>query len=354
MGEKHVIESTILGEERKYVVYLPEGYENSKDKYSIMIAVNANYDPYFAHTASVTQLLSGGARMPPTIVVGVHTLDHARDFFPVPHPRIPDSGKADNFLRFLIEEMCPLIEMEYRTNEFKILYGQSNGGMFTVYTLLTKPDSFNAYVAGSPMLGWGTEVFHERAKNLFSKGESLNRYLYMEYGEHDYDKVIDTVPDFVKIIEQEAQDDFTWDYKMVTGESHAPISTLYNGLSMIFPEWQISTKKGMDVGLEGIQEFYNGLSKKYGIDASIPEEVLSDVGVNWILKEEPEKGRPLLEKMIEMYPESEGGYYLLGVIEQRVENLDKAIQLYKRSLEINPEFTQAKEKLEQLNKDGKI
>ncbi len=153
-GKRCTITSSNLGDDRNYVVYLPDDYDKSDERYSVMIVVNANYDPYFAHAASVVQMLSSAARIPPMIVVGIHTTDHAIDFFHVPHPRIPNSGKADDFLSFITEELLPLINETYRTNEFRILYGQSNGGMFTVYSLLKNPESFNSYIAGSPMLGW--------------------------------------------------------------------------------------------------------------------------------------------------------------------------------------------------------
>ncbi len=353
-GEKHTFTSSILEDDRKYVVYLPEGYEKSEEKYSVLVAVNANYDPYFAHAASVVELLSTGARIPPMIVVGIHTPDHAIDFFHVPHPRIPDSGKADNFLRFINEEFLPLINERYRTNGFKILYGASNGGMFTVYSLLKDSNSFNAYIAGSPMLGWGAEVFMEKGKEIFTSKRNLNRFLYMEYGENDYEKVVATVPNFAGLIEKNTPKDFVWKWRNIKGEGHVPITTLYNGLSMIFPRWQMTTEQGMKEGLEGVEQFYRKLSQKYGIDIRLPEEVLSDIGVTWILKEEPEKGRPFLERMIELYPHSEGGYYLLGVVEERGENFDKAVELYEKSLEINPEFPAPKDKIAKLKSEGKI
>jgi predicted alpha/beta superfamily hydrolase len=353
-GEKHTITSSILEDDRKYVVYLPEGYEESEEKYALLVVVNANYDPYFAHAASVVQLLSSGARIPPMIVVGIHTTDHAIDFFHVPHPRIPNSGKADNFLRFIKEEFIPLMNENYRTNGFKILYGASNGGMFTVYSLLKDSDSFNGYIAGSPMLGWGAEVFMEKGKEVFTSDSTLNRFLYMEYGEHDYEKVVETIPAFAELVEQNSPKDFVWKWRNIEGEAHVPITTLYNGLSMIFPEWPMTTEQGMNEGLEGVEQFYEMLSQKYGIDIKLPEEVLSDIGVKWILKEEPEKGRPFLERMIELYPHSEGGYYLLGVVEERGENLDKAVELYEKSLEINPEFPAPKDKIAKLKSEGKI
>ncbi len=352
--EKLTISSTHLDDDRKYVVYLPYGYEQSEERYSILLVVNANYDAYFAHAASVVQLLSSSGRIPPMIVVGIHTDDHAIDFFPVPHPRIPNSGQADNFLRFVTDEFLPLINRTYRTNDFRILYGQSNGGMFTVYSLLKNPDSFNAYIAGSPMLGWCAEVFMDMGKELFSSGKTLNHFLYMEYGENDYEKVITTVPDFARLLGESRSENFVWAFRNIISESHAPITTLYNGLSLIFPEWQITTERGMIEGLEGVEQFYKGLSEKYGIDTRIPEEVLSDIGVSWILKENPENGRPFLEKMIDMYPFSEGGYYLLGVVEERAEQYDLAAVLYRKSLEINPEFPSAREKLKHLENEGKI
>ncbi|MFW9918110.1 MAG: alpha/beta hydrolase-fold protein [Candidatus Thorarchaeota archaeon] len=354
MGENYSIESKILGEERKYTIYLPEDYEKSDERYSVLFVVNADYQAYFVHAASVAQLLFDRGCIPPMIVVGVHTKDHAKDFFPVPHPRIPDSGKADLFLEFILTEIRPLIANSFRTNDFSILYGVSNSGMFTVYTLLTHPDAFNGYIAGSPMLGWATEVFHEKAQALFSSRDSLSRYLYMEYGENDYDRVCETVPDFAKLLDKMAPKDLVWSSKVLKNVGHGPITVLYNGLSMIFPEWQVSTEKGMELGMEGVESFYASLSARYSIDVKIPSEVLSDIGIQWILKEEAEHGRPFIEKLVELYPTSEGGYYLLGIIEERMGNFEGAADLYRKALELNPEYPQAKEKLAHLKNEGKI
>ncbi|MFW9851062.1 MAG: alpha/beta hydrolase-fold protein [Candidatus Thorarchaeota archaeon] len=352
-GEMNTITSSILEDDRKYIVYLPEGYEMSEERYSVLVVVNANYNPYFAHAASVTQLLSG-TRIPPMIVVGIHTPDHAIDFFHVPHPRIQNSGKAEYFLRFITDELLPLIEKTYRTNTFRVLYGQSNGGMFTVYSLLKNPDSFNAYIAGSPMLGWGSEFFMEKGKEMFNSDSSLKRFLYMEYGENDYDRVVTTVPDFAAIIEKNTPHDFVWKWRTLKGEAHAPISVLYNGLSLIFPRWQMTTEEGMKEGLEGVERFYANLSQKYGIEIKLPSEVLSDIGVNWIMKEQPEMGRPFLERMVELYPHHEGGYYLLGIVEERMENFSKAVEFYRRSLEINPDYPPPRDKIANLESEGRI
>jgi len=116
----------------------------------------------------------------------------------------------------------------------------------------------------------------------------------------------------------------------------------------------MTSDQGMKEGLDGVEQFYTNLSQKYGIDIKLPQEVLSDIGVGWILKEEPEKGRPFLERMIDLYPHSEGGYYLLGVVEERGENLDKAVELYEKSLKINPDYPAPKDKIAKLKSEGKI
>ena len=42
--------------------------------------------------------------------------------------------------------------MDYRTSGFNVLMGHSFGGTFAVYSLLTKPEVFDAYITISPYL----------------------------------------------------------------------------------------------------------------------------------------------------------------------------------------------------------
>ena len=59
------------------------------------------------------------------------------------------SGIAINFM---YGKLIPNMDMDYRTSGFNVLMGHSFGGTFAVYSLLTKPEVFDAYIAISPYL----------------------------------------------------------------------------------------------------------------------------------------------------------------------------------------------------------
>lgn len=65
-------------------------------------------------------------------------------------------GGADAFLAFLTDRLRPEIAARYpQTAEGPhILFGHSLGGLFAAHALLTRPDSFSAFIASSPSLWW--------------------------------------------------------------------------------------------------------------------------------------------------------------------------------------------------------
>ena len=61
------------------------------------------------------------------------------------------SGHAKDFLDTIEKVFIPLIDKEYRTDpKNRVLGGASLGGLFTLYSMFTKPDLFNGYVAVTP------------------------------------------------------------------------------------------------------------------------------------------------------------------------------------------------------------
>ena len=75
------------------------------------------------------------------IAVGIINTDRKRDLLYV--------KSADKFLDFIISELIPLTEKDYKVNT-RILYGHSFGGGFTVYAMINKPNYFNYFIASSP------------------------------------------------------------------------------------------------------------------------------------------------------------------------------------------------------------
>ncbi len=66
------------------------------------------------------------------------------------------TGGADGFRVFLQDELKPMIEARVSVDRSRqALFGHSLGGLFVLHVLLTNPDAFNVYVAGSPSIWWG-------------------------------------------------------------------------------------------------------------------------------------------------------------------------------------------------------
>ncbi len=92
------------------------------------------------------------------ILIGISNTGVAASYRSCPD----DSGNVklgDSFSKFLKEDLIPEIKQNYRTNDYKILFGQSNTGLFVLYSLMSQPDLFNGYVVASPMFGWCPQYY---------------------------------------------------------------------------------------------------------------------------------------------------------------------------------------------------
>ncbi|RKN84830.1 alpha/beta hydrolase [Paenibacillus ginsengarvi] len=79
----------------------------------------------------------------------------------------PKHGGADAFLRFIEQELKPVIEREYPVDRSKTaLFGHSLGGLFVLHTLFTKPSAFRTYIAGSPSIHWSRRLFDEEERDF--------------------------------------------------------------------------------------------------------------------------------------------------------------------------------------------
>ena len=69
--------------------------------------------------------------------------------------RPEDYGGADDFHRFMMEELRPLIaQMNKVDPASQSLMGYSLGGLFTLHVMFHHPEAYRSYVAGSPSIWW--------------------------------------------------------------------------------------------------------------------------------------------------------------------------------------------------------
>jgi predicted alpha/beta superfamily hydrolase len=159
LGTSYQLHSAVLDDERELNVWLPTGYEKSKDRYPVVYLLDGGLDQDFVHIAGLGNLASLSWTYGPMIVVGVQTKDRRAELTARPtDPRylsaFPESGGADKFRRFLRQEVVPFVEARFRTGERRAIMGESLAGLFVVDTLLNDPTLFGDYVAISPSLWW--------------------------------------------------------------------------------------------------------------------------------------------------------------------------------------------------------
>ena len=185
------IDSELLGESRKLLIHLPKGYGNNSSKtYPVIVALDGtSHDQEVVNTASI---LNYAKIFPEVIIVGIPNTDRKRDL--TPHYLIeednPDNlGQGDKFLEFLEKEAIPLIEQKYRASGYRMITGNSRGGLFSMYALLEKPSLFNAYFCFSPAFWRNNNRIVQKAEEFLVNNPYANAFVYMSLGANENEKM---------------------------------------------------------------------------------------------------------------------------------------------------------------------
>lgn len=190
LGVIEEIQSKELAEKRILNIYLPEGY-NADDsvRYPVIYLLDGSADEDFIHIAGLVQFNSFEwiSQIPKSIVIGIATVDRRRDFtFPTTIERdqkkFPTSGHSAQFISFIEKELQPFIEKKYKTNNSKMIIGQSLGGLLEAEILLKKPALFNKYVIVSPSLWWNNGSLLNQDAVAFDHNFNQQTDIYIAVG----------------------------------------------------------------------------------------------------------------------------------------------------------------------------
>lgn len=155
----HQFESKEVGRSFHIYTKLPEGYDAAADiEYPTIYLLDGGN--LFPMLATYYGYLNHGEEIPDAIIVGI---SYGSDMVAGGNYRSTDYtakseergyyGGAGVFQSFLSEELLPYVEQNYRANpDRRIVFGQSIGGQFVLYTALTKPKLFWGHIASNPAL----------------------------------------------------------------------------------------------------------------------------------------------------------------------------------------------------------
>jgi len=341
LGTKYTIHSEILGDDRSFIVNLPEGYESTQLRYPVLYILDAEYFYYQAHGA--LQFLSecGFNRnrpVPQMILVGVLDGDRNRDFTPTHAPvqgplRFPTSGEAATYLQHVEKELRPFIDAKFRTSG-NILAGWSLGGLFTFFTFLEKPDLFAAYIAISPSLWWNGQEPLGWADERIQEGAKFAQRLVITQGSLESGDIGSSVKNgIVPLLEKKKATG--WQYVEITGESHyyVPYKALYEGLRAAFPDFAVPQGELVE-GLAAIKEHYRTLSTRYGYKLEVPNSVYAALVQAMSNSRDPEEILPVTAEWTTAYPHSAVAWYFHGRMHELSNDPNKARMYFERALEL--------------------
>jgi len=182
LGKTDIVESAILNEHRKILVYVPRDDDhevNAAARYPVLYLLDG--DAHFVRiTETIKQLteVNGNTACPKMMVVAVVNTDRARDLTPSHSMLGPQgetiadfktSGGSENFIGFIEKELIPYVDASYPTSAFKILMGHSLSGLTVMNALLHHTGLFNAHIAIDPSAWWDNQKLLRDARNELDK-----------------------------------------------------------------------------------------------------------------------------------------------------------------------------------------
>jgi tetratricopeptide (TPR) repeat protein len=263
----------------------------------------------------------------------------------------PTSGGAETFRRFLSSELIPYIDASYRTHPFRILVGHSLGGLFAVETLSRSPDLFQTTIALSPSLYRNQFEWLKKAEKFFDKYSSLKHFLFIS-GEKKDEEQTRYLDKFKDLMKTKAPKDFVYEYRYFPEEDHGSVAFpgLYSNLKHLFQGWSFPGE-AWEKGPNKVKEHFNFLSERFGYSVPIAKEFLIGHALHGLRRHNaPDEAIRLLEFCLTLYPNSAESYEGLGEAYVKKGVREKAIEYYKKALQLNPTNANIKKIIEELSK----
>lgn len=322
-GLQYELNSTILKEKRIIQVQLPKNYSNedfSKANYPVVYVLDGDFN--FALVSSIERFNTKFLYrpQPEMIVVGINSTDRTRDFTPTKETvrgrdgqlRFQTSGGADEFLKFLDQELKPFIEKEFRTNGYNSLIGHSFGGLFAMYTLMTNPELFQSYIVLDPGLWWDDQFVYKRISEKWDKTDFTKQSLFVALAYEEPENAKDrfahgsTIKNFCEeYIDKQSLNGLrsAWKYYPDYDHGLVPIAGILDGMIFTFEGIQLPVKK-IPENPNLIKETYETFSQKakfrfYPEESLLVELIKFSISVN-----QKQNAKEILTYALDLYPDS--------------------------------------------------
>lgn len=214
------VKSPQLGNARTVQVYLPPGYDrDEKQRYPVLYMQDGN-NVFDAATAfggvewaadeTAERLIAAGQIRKLIIVAIDNTPDRVNEYTAAQEPT-RGGGKADAYLKFVIDTVKPLIDQTYRTlpdAANTAIGGSSLGGVISLYAVYSRPDVFGSAAVVSPAVWWAERHMLTFVKNAPAE---LKPKLWIDIGTNEgtstgnlapFSRAVRDCRDLVEILKQ--------------------------------------------------------------------------------------------------------------------------------------------------------
>jgi len=229
-GKGYQIPSAVYDTKKSLSVYVPLGYEDSSTSYPVLYLLDGGYEQDYLHMVGMSALATLSGQFRPFIVVGVQSdnrryeltaaSDVAEDL-----RAIPINGGAPEFRGFLLTEVMPWVEENYRTSGEDAVIGESLAALFITETFLRTPNAFDHYIAVSPSLWWRDMGLSLEATALLKADDfPSDRSFFLTTGDEG-GTMLEGVERLANALANDAPSGMKWRYEPLPTEHH---HTIYN------------------------------------------------------------------------------------------------------------------------------
>jgi enterochelin esterase-like enzyme len=161
--------SRFLRNQRDFIVYMPPGYDEQASRLFPVLYLQDGQNLFDGSTSFVPgmdwrivqtadECIARGA-VQPLVIVGIYNAGKARinEYTPTKDVRSGGGGRADRYAKFLLEEVMPFVQKEYRVQRGPAstgIGGSSLGALASLYIGLKFPHIFGRIAALSPSIWW--------------------------------------------------------------------------------------------------------------------------------------------------------------------------------------------------------
>ncbi|MFZ2906946.1 MAG: alpha/beta hydrolase-fold protein [Cyclobacteriaceae bacterium] len=219
------LHSDILQETRDVEITLPRNYSTQK-QYPVLYILDAGV--LQDHSFKALDVLAENGYAPETIVVGIPNLSmetRQRDLTP-PYMMTDIDGSAsgtgsgDTFLNFLEEELIPFIDSHYSTSQYRLISGNSRGGLLVLHSLMTRPGLFQAGICYSTPFWRQDEIILQKFNEYLTVADSTQNFLFFSTGENETDRIRQGNNSLAERLKKRIPPGMVWNYQVTPKADH--------------------------------------------------------------------------------------------------------------------------------------